>query len=112
MVNEEYSLIVVVVNSGYTDLVMEGARNGGARGGTVINARGTGNIELEKFYGIPIQQEKEMVFIIVKNDVKEACLQNIYKSAGLKTKGMGIAFTMPVENIVGLSDYNDKTEAE
>ncbi len=98
-----YSLIVAIVNNGYTDLVMEGARQGGAKGGTVLTARGTGNIDLEKFYGIPIQKDKEMVLIIVDNEVKDECLKNIYKTAGLETKGQGIAFTLPVDNIVGLS---------
>ena len=61
------------------------------------------NIDLEKFYGIPIQKDKEMVLIIVENEVKDECLKNIYKTAGLETKGQGIAFTLPVDNIVGLS---------
>lgn len=107
---KEYSLIITIVNNGYTDLVMEGARAGGARGGTVINARGTGNIELEKFYGIPIQKEKEMVLVIVESEFKDDCLKNIYKTAGLETKGQGIAFTVPVDNIVGLTEEIELTQ--
>ncbi len=102
MVNK-YSLIIVIVNNGHTDLVMEASRNAGARGGTVIHARGTGNAELESFYGIPIQPEKEMVLIIVETKIKDKCLESIYKLAGLKTQGQGIAFSLPVEDAVGLS---------
>ncbi len=102
MVNK-YSLIIVIVNNGHTDLVMEASRNAGARGGTVIHARGTGNAELESFYGIPIQPEKEMVLIIVETKIKDKCLEYIYKLAGLKTQGQGIAFSLPVEDAVGLS---------
>lgn len=108
--SKSYSLIIVIVNNGYTDLVMEGARNAGARGGTVIHARGTGNLEIEKFYGIPIQKEKEMVLIIVENGIKDLCLKNIYKYAGLETNGQGIAFTLPVESIIGLSDFEKENK--
>ncbi len=103
MEKNKYSLIVVIVNNGHTDLVMEASRDAGAKGGTVIHARGTGNPELEKFYGVPIQPEKEMVLIIVETAIKDKCLSSIYKVAGLQSKGQGIAFALPVEDAVGLS---------
>lgn len=99
----EYSLVIAIVNSGNTDLVMEGARNAGARGGTTLRARGTGNIELEKFYGIPIQSEKEMVLIIVNDDITEKVMESIYKAAGLETPGHGIVFSQKIDNVIGLS---------
>ena len=105
-----YSLIIVIVNNGHTDLVMEGARDAGARGGTVLYARGTGNAEIEKFFGFSIQPEKEMVLIIVENTIKDKCLESIYKSAGLATIGQGIAFSMPVEDAIGLTSLLENKE--
>lgn len=107
-----YSLIVAIVNNGHTDLVMEGARNAGARGGTVVHARGTGNAEIEKFFGFSIQPEKEMVLIIVDNEIKDKCLESIYQTAGLSTAGQGIAFSMPVEDAIGLSPIEESLTKE
>ena len=45
---ENYEAIFAIVNNGYADLVMEAAKGAGARGGTVLNAHGTGNKEMEK----------------------------------------------------------------
>ena len=104
-----YSLIIAIVNNGYTDLVMEGARSSGAKGGTVLHARGTGNPEIEKFYGIPVQNEKEMVLVLVDEKIKDECLKSIYNTAGLKTRGQGIAFSLPVEDVIGISE-NDIEE--
>lgn len=94
------SLIVCIVNQGYTDLVMEGARKAGATGGTYFKARGTGNREIEKFYGIEIKPEKEIAFIVVSNNIKEKVIKEVYASAGLDTQGQGIVFSLPVEDFV------------
>ncbi len=109
MENNQYELILCIVNSGYTDLVMEAASKSGARGGTVVTARGSGNAEAEKLYGITITPEKELVMIVVSKDIKDKVLQAIYMEAGLDTKGQGIAFSLPVDEAVGLSA---NTEAE
>ncbi len=109
MENNQYELILCIVNSGYTDLVMEAASKSGARGGTVVTARGSGNAEAEKLYGITITPEKELVMIVVSKDIKDKVLHTIYMEAGLDTKGQGIAFSLPVDDVVGL---NVNVEAE
>ena len=98
-----YELIVAIVNKGYTDIVMEAAKNKGAKGGTTFNARGTGNKEVGSFFGIAIEQEKEIVFILVDKAIKDDVLLAIYQDAGLETKGAGIAFSMAVSDVIGLT---------
>lgn len=99
---EKHVLICCIVDKGYSDLVMSAARENGARGGTVIGARGTGNDEIEKFYGVVIKPDKEIVLILVKDIDKEKILTAIGKECGLNTKGQGIAFALPVSDSVGL----------
>jgi nitrogen regulatory protein PII len=101
-------VIFAIVNDGYTDLVMEAAKKAGARGGTVLQARGTGNKEIEKFYGIVITPEKQIVMIIVPKAIKDAVMKSIYKEAGISSKGQGIVFSLPVSDAAGLA----KTEPE
>jgi len=81
---------------------MNAAREQGARGGTIVHARGTGTAEMEKKYNIIITPDKEMIMILVNQSIKEKVLSAIYKAAGLGTDGQGIAFTLPVEDVVGL----------
>lgn len=99
----EYEVIFVIVNAGFSDDVMSAARECGAKGGTVINARGTAKEEAEKAYGIVIAPEKEIVLILVDKDIKEPILHSIYKKVGLNSPGQGIAFCLPVEDVIGLS---------
>ena len=106
-----HEVIFCIVNSGFSEAVMDAAKEFGARGGTVIRARGTANSEAEKLFGITIQPEKEIVMILVPTEIKNDILHALYREVGLKTPGQGIAFSMPVDNVVGLSspNSNDKT---
>ena len=108
----QHEAIFCIVNSGYSDVVMEAAKKLGARGGTVINARGTAPKDAESFFGITIQPEKEIVMILVPKKLKDGVLHALYKEVGLDTPGQGIAFSVPVESAVGLSTETptEKTE--
>lgn len=104
-----YEVVFCIVNAGYSDAVMDAAKEAGARGGTVIHARGTANKEAEKFYHITIQPEKDIVMIIVPSAIKDGVLHALYRNAGLKTEGQGIAFSVAADDVVGLSSPTPKT---
>ncbi len=105
-----HEAIFCIVNSGYSELVMNAAKKLGARGGTVIDARGTASKEAEKFFNITIQPEKEIVMILVPKAIKDDVLHALYKEAGLDTAGQGIAFALPVDSVVGLSSGEETQE--
>lgn len=94
-----YEVILCIVNAGFSELVMDAAKEEGARGGTVIHARGTANKEAEQFFRITIQPDKEIVMILVPSDIKDKVLHAIYRNAGLKSEGQGIAFSLPVDDV-------------
>ena len=98
----KFELIVVLVNSGFSEVVMDAAREVGARGGTIVRARGTGTKDMEKRYNIVITPDKEMLLILVKETIRDQMLSAIYKAAGLGTDGQGIAFALPVNDVVGI----------
>jgi nitrogen regulatory protein PII len=106
----KHEVIFCVVNSGFSDAVMDAAKEFGARGGTVIHARGTANSEAEKIFQITVQPEKEIVMILVSSDIKNDILHALYKAVGLQTPGQGIAFSMPVDAAVGLFEQSEKNK--
>ena len=108
----QHEAIFCIVNSGYSDVVMEAAKKLGASGGTVINARGTAPKDAESIFGITIEPEKEIVMILVPTAIKADVLHALYQEAGLNTPGQGIAFALPVDGVVGLSspDTDGKTD--
>ncbi|MCR5724472.1 MAG: transcriptional regulator [Treponema sp.] len=99
-------MISVIVNKGYADDVMAAARRAGAGGGTVINARGTAREDDEKFFGVHIVPEKEMLIMVVEHDKKAAVLDAIRDLKCLREPGSGIAFASGVEDFTLLGKKN------
>lgn len=97
-------LLVVVANLGYSNLVMDAAREAGATGGTLIHAKGTGMDRAVQFMGVTLASEKEMIFIVAHQKSKKAIMQSIMRKAGMETKAKAIVFSLPVTDALGLRD--------
>ena len=104
-----YELIIAIYEKGYTGLVMGAAREAGATGGTTIKAKGTAK-EAEKFFGISIAEEKEMLFIVSSTDKKKDIMKAIMTKAGIDSKAHAITFSLPVSETAGfrLAEMVDK----
>ena len=104
----EHELIIVVLNEGYSDFVMDAARAAGAGGGTVLHAKGTGSKRGEKFFGVSLADEKDMVYIIAYADEKAAIMRAINENAGPGTKAGAICFSLPVSSVAGLRERDEE----
>ena len=102
MKDTKYELIIVIANQGHSEMVMDAARSQGAGGGTVIHAKGTGLEKAEKFLGVSIADEKEMIFIVAKSEMKNAIMRSIMDNAGLGSKAKSVVFSLPVTDTAGL----------
>lgn len=98
----ENEVIVVISNEGYIEAVMDAARAGGAMGGTVIHAKGSGAQKAEKFYGVSLADEKEIILIVSKTSEKAAIIHSIIKEMGPDSPAGSIVFSMPVSHLAGL----------
>ena len=107
--DNEYVVILCIINNGFSETAMEAAKKQGARGGTVIHGRGTASKEAEKFFNISIQPEKEIVMILAKKEIKDAILKDLYNAVGTSTPAQGIAFALPVDDVIGV-DSTKKVE--
>ena len=86
----------------FTEEVMETARKAGARGGTIIHARWAGSESTEEFFGITVQQEKEIIAIIAPHTKRNEIMEAIHKNHGLKTEARGTVCSLAIENMVKL----------
>ena len=102
-----YELIIVIANQGYIELVMDAARGAGAYGGTVIHAKGTGMEQAEKFMGVSLAAEKEIIFIVAKKQQKNDIMKAVMEKAGLDSEAKSIVFSLPVTDTAGLRLLED-----
>lgn len=104
MADSKYSLIVAVVDQGYSEEVMDAARSAGAGGGTVVHSRRIGNKEAMGFWGMSIQEEKEMLFIVTENESKLRIMQAIGEKCGMHSEAKGIVLSLPIDTAIGLNE--------
>jgi nitrogen regulatory protein PII len=104
----EQEMISIIVNRGYADDIMNAARKAGAKGGTILHARGTGKPDDAKFFGITIVPEKEEVIIVAEKSTAPAIRAAIENLPCLTTPGIGIMFTTPVRKFVALGGKSKK----
>lgn len=98
----KYELVICIVNAGHSQTVMDAATKAGAKGGTVIRGRGTADPEAEQFFNLAISPDKEILLILVDRELKDAILTALHHEAGLDKDSQGIAFSLPVDEAVGL----------
>ena len=103
-----HKCILAIVNNGFSEAAMDAAKACGARGGTVLHGRGTISKEAEKFFNISIQPEKEIVMILALVELIDNILKGLYNAIGTSTPAQGIAFALPVDEVIGIENDNKK----
>ena len=103
MTTNNHEVIFVIVNQGFAEEAMDVARELGVRGGTILNARGVAREKEAAFFGITIQQEKEILMMVVEKELKDKVLNAMYSQMGMAKKAKGIAFSLPVSDVAGLA---------
>jgi nitrogen regulatory protein PII len=108
---EPFSLIFVIAQEGYSELVVrEAQEKGGATGATIIRAKGVGMEAAKQFFGVSIADEKEIVLIVCRNKCKNRIMEAIMDGAGIHTKAKSIVFSIPVNSADGLWILNDEDD--
>ena len=107
MQEKQMELIVAICEKGHTETVMDAAREAGARGGTVVHAKGTGSKYTNKFFGISIAEEKEMIYIVASAEQKRDIMQGIMDNAGIDSEAHTIVFSLPVSDTAGLRLFEE-----
>lgn len=104
--NPDYTLIVAIANRGYTDLVMDAAREAGAPGGTILHAKSSGG-DGGKFFGMSLAEEREMIFLVVPTAQKNPVMQSIMAKAGMESKAQSLVFSLALDSVAGLYNVNN-----
>ena len=95
----DYSLILISVNRGFTDGVMQTAKKAGATGGTIIKARLAEAQEIEAYAGTALNEEKEIVTILAPNSIRNQILEDVNAEFGLKSEAQGNVLSIPVDKV-------------
>jgi len=97
-----YQCVYLIVDKGIGETAVDAATKAGAKGATIINARGSGIHETSKVFNMEIEPEKEIVLIILKSDITEQVVASIRDELDIDKPGNGIMFVQNVRQVYGL----------
>jgi len=97
-----YHLITVIVDRGKAEEVIDAATEMGSKGGTVINARGSGVHETSTLFAMEIEPEKEIVMIVSEKELTQTIVNKIREKLRIDEPGKGILFIQNVADAYGL----------
>ena len=99
---QAYKSIFSIVEKGKDVTVIEAAKEAGSKGGTIINARGSGIHETSHLFHLDIEPEKEVVLILSEESAVEKITEAIAKAVRIEEPGNGIIFVQSVDQVFGL----------
>jgi len=70
---------------------------------STLNARGQAHEGAVKFFGVSVQDEKEIILILTSKEKKVPIMRAVCEAHGLNSKAQGIVFSLPVDDVLGLS---------
>lgn len=100
---KKYDLILTIVERGHSDFVVDAARDAGASGSSILHGVGTNPQNQSSFLGVSLQPEKDLVLTLVKREDKKSIMNTIAIRTNLNTEGKGICFSLPVDEVMGIS---------
>lgn len=100
----KHHLIITIVLEGHLEQVMSAAKKMGAQGGTVVRGRGLGNKDAVKLFGFEIEPGRDVILTVVDSEIKNKVMEEITRVVGIKTPGKGICISLPVDNVIGISN--------
>ena len=103
-----HELISAVVNQKFTDKVIDSSRAAGATGATILHTRSVGNRQAEQLIGTTFTQETDTVVFLTTYEYKAQIMEAIRESAGLKTDGGAVIFSLPVDSLIGIGRFDEE----
>lgn len=107
-----FKVILASVKSDLSDIVVEAGKEAGATGATIIPARGTGIREAKTFFGLSLEAQTDIIMFLIEEHLVSPILKAVGTAGKFDQPGTGIAFVLPVDQVIGLESQIDKFKDE
>jgi len=107
-----FKIIFAPVKTHKTDPIVDAAKKAGATGATIITSRGTGMHEANTFFGLALEDQTDIVIFLLEEHIVKQVLEAIKTAGEFDKPGTGIAFVLPVEEVLGLESQIEKFKEE
>lgn len=103
-----YKLLISIVPHDSGELIANAAKSAGAGGGTITMGRGTASNGVLQLLGLG-DTSKDIVYIIIKENLKEAVYNAIIKASEKKSH-FGVIFTLNTPDFIRAGHLDEKSD--
>ncbi|WP_277640442.1 P-II family nitrogen regulator [Wolinella succinogenes] len=97
----KFVALIVITSGEHEESLKTIAKNAGARGATILQARGSGSEEKRSFFSLTFEGNQSLILYILEEKLSKTILKTIHKATQNKAIEC-VAFTVPLAHIVGL----------
>ncbi|ADU61959.1 MAG: P-II family nitrogen regulator [Pseudodesulfovibrio sp.] len=108
----KFKLILAPVKTHKTDPIVDAAKAVGATGATIIPGRGTGMREAMTFFGLALEDQTDIVMFLLEEHLVKPVLEAIREAGEFHKPGTGIAFVLPIEQVIGMESQIERFKEE
>ena len=108
----KFKAIVAMVKTDITDQIVDAAKEAGGTGATIVPARGTGIHEAKTFFGLTLDVQTDVVIFLIEEHIVNRILDALWEAGEFEKPGTGIAFVLPVDQVIGLQSQIPHFEKE
>ncbi len=103
-----FKVIIATVKPDVTDIIVDAAKAAGATGATITPSRGTGIREAKTFFGLTLEAQTDLVMFLLEEHLVQPVMKAIHEAGHFEKPGTGIAFVLPVDQVVGLESQMER----
>lgn len=108
----KFKIILAPVKTHKTDPIVDAAKAVGATGATIIPGRGTGMREAQTFFGLTLEDQTDIVMFLLEEHLVKPVLEAVRSAGEFSKPGTGIAFVLPVEQVIGMESQIERFKEE
>lgn len=99
----KFSVLVAILADDLEEKAIDVAKESGAGGVTILDARGIGAREKKTFFGLTYEGSQSVLVFVLEKKLSLAVMKNLTRELDLKTNSRGVVFTIPLEHIAGIN---------
>ncbi|MBK1672431.1 transcriptional regulator [Ectothiorhodospira shaposhnikovii] len=98
----KFAVLVAILADNLEEKAIDVAKQAGAGGVTIVDARGIGAKEKKTFFGLTYEGSQSVLLMVLEKKLSLAVMKALRDELDLKSHSHGVVFTVPLEHIAGI----------
>lgn len=98
----KFAVLVAILAEDLEEKAIDAAKQAGAGGATILDARGIAAKEKRTFFGLTYEGSQSVLLFVLERKLSLQVMKAISEELKLKEHSRGVVFTVPLEHLAGI----------